>query len=570
MITGKSLNSKEGEESMKNKMISRMIAVILAGCMILSTAGCGNNATVSNNETSEVTKTSEKEESAVTEKSEEEFTYPMDTDVKLSLWSQNAETLAACYSSYEESPYHLGLAENTGIDIEWIFPDTSAGEEAVFNLMLTDKELPDMFVTNTYYNSVAELEALMDGGVILDLTDLIPKYAPNYWAYLNEPGHEYRLKSSTTEDGRLFGVQSFRDEYCTCYTGPVIRQDWLDACGLNTPVTMEQFEEVLRTFHEEYDAVLTFRPTRVRGYGFASGTGAYTGFILGYYLDENGKVQCANLQPEWKEYLETLHRWYEEGLLDPEFATMDDATVRSKIMDGKVGMTFTAMSQLTAFIGDAETAGTGAVFAGLGYPRVAEGEPTSIIFAGSTAVGTFALLNAKLSEEEVIAALRWCDYGFTDEGNMYKNFGTLGESYVLDENGEPTFTELVTADPDGVSEALMKYTGTSGSAIAGIQSEEHVKMKNSEVTAEAVYTWVENTKAFDAMLPTLNHTEEEAIKYSDLVAPLDTYIEQMALKYITGEEDFAGYDEFMKTLTEMGIQETIDINQAAYDRFMNR
>lgn len=568
MITGKGRKFQKGEKRMKNKMFSRMIAVLLAGCMILSTAGCGNNATVSNKETSESVKASETVESVATEKEEVEFSYPMDTDVKLSLWAWG-EPLAAAYSSHEESPYHTGLAENTGVDIERIVPDISSGEEAAFNLMLTDEELPDMMISHAF-NSTADIKMLMDEGIILDLTDLIPKYAPNYWAYLNEPGYENRLQSSMTDDGRLYGIQSFTEEYGTCYTGPIIRKDWLEECGLDIPVTLQDYEDTLKAFHEKYGATLAFRMSRFKGHGFASGTGSNAGLTMRYYVDDNGQIQCANLEPEWKAYLETLHRWYDEGLLNPDFATLDDKAVRSKIMNGECGITVTAMSQITAFISDAEASATGAEFVGAGYPRVSADAPTSIIFGGQTALGSYVLLNAKLTEEEVIAALRWCDYGFSEEGYMYKNFGTEGVTYTVDANGDIQFTELLTEDPDGMTQALLKYTGTSSDIIASIQSEKHVQLKNNKVAADAVYAWIENTKFFDTQLPRLDYTEEENIRRTDLQTPMDTYVQEMALKFITGEEDFAGYDAFIETVKEMGVQEVIDITQASYERYLNR
>ena len=153
---------------------------------------------------------------------------------------------------------------------------------------------------------------------------------------------------------------------------------------------------------------------------------------------------------------------------------------------------------------------------------------------------------------------------------MYKNFGTEGVTYTVDANGDIQFTELLTEDPDGLTQALLKYTGTSSDYIAGIQSEKHVQLKNNEVAADAVYTWVENTKFFDTLLPRLDYTEEENIRRTDLQTPMDTYVQEMALKFITGEEDFAGYDAFIETVKEMGVQEVIDITQASYERYLNR
>ena len=70
-------------------------------------------------------------------------------------------------------------------------------------------------------------------------------------------------------------------------------------------------------------------------------------------------------------------------------------------MNGECGITVTAMSQITAFISDAEASATGAEFVGAGYPSVSADAPTSIIFGGQTALGSYVLLNAKLTESRV-------------------------------------------------------------------------------------------------------------------------------------------------------------------------
>ncbi|MBE3100726.1 MAG: hypothetical protein IMZ47_00405 [Firmicutes bacterium] len=46
--------------------------------------------------------------------------YPMDAaDTKLTWWANEGFTLNAAYASYEDSPFHTGLSEMTGVDIEW-------------------------------------------------------------------------------------------------------------------------------------------------------------------------------------------------------------------------------------------------------------------------------------------------------------------------------------------------------------------------------------------------------------------------------------------------------------------
>lgn len=40
--------------------------------------------------------------------------------------------------------------------------------------------------------------------------------------------------------------------------------------------------------------------------------------------------------------------------------------------------------------------------------------------------------------------MEWVNYWFTDEGVLLANYGVEGESYTMDENGKPQYTELMT------------------------------------------------------------------------------------------------------------------------------
>ena len=555
---------------MKKKWLATAMTAVMAVGLF---AGCGQQDTTSasssqkeQEESQEVSQTSEEESTAVVES--EELTYPLDTDKELSIYVQGYLTLAPEYASADESPLHIGLEENTGISIDWQFPAQGADPYVAFNLMLQEEVLPNIIVGGLV-NTASGTEWIEDG-VIYDLTEYLPEYAPDYWEYINRPENIDFLKSVSTADGRLYSVAGARESsYNLTYCGPVIRQDWLDECDLEAPVTLEDWEKVLVAFKEKYGAALSFAQGRFdAAMGIASGTGAFASLLPNYYADDNNKVQFGNAQPEWKEMLEVLHRWYDMDLIDKDFPTQDDVTMRSKALNGEVGVSVTAMSQLTNWGIDAEAEKTGANWVGLAYPRTAPGATTNIInSARSLYPGGGAVITTSCSEEELILALRFLNYGYTEEGIMYYNFGTEGETYTLDANGDVQWTELVTGDAGGIDAAVRKYTGVHSGQIA-LQKERYVQLKNKPAAAEAVYTWIENTEAQKHYLPSLAMTSEENSRFADLSAPINTYVKEMALKFVTGDESLDGFDKFVEKLNSMGLQECLDLQQAAYDRYM--
>ncbi len=496
------------------------------------------------------------------------ITYPLQDMPTLTVWDGNNDFAPAnVYSSYTESPFHNGLVERTGVNIEWQYKAAGANTTEAYNLLLTEDVLPNIIYKESW--KAHEGQQLIDDGVIWDLTDYLPLYAPDYWERIHRPEYSSVLKTVMTDQGRFFDVATFNEgPYNDVYTGPVIRQDWLDECGLDTPVTMEDWENVLVTFKEKYNiAPFSFLLSRINTGGFASGTGAYGTFTARWYADDNGKVQLAQLQPEWVEYMEWLHKWYEMGLIDKDSVSMDEKAMRSKVLNGDAGVSLTTNTQLTNWAEDAATEGNGAKWVGVGYPRVSPDQPVNWTHIRARCVGHGGVITKSCSEEEMIAALKWLNYGYTDVGMMYWNFGTEGVSYYLDEEGLPEWTDQVVNDPDGMNVSTQKYIGVWGTGFS-VQTERFLQIRYTEEAVQAIFTWIEDSEAQKHFIPGLSLLEDEQTLYNDTWSMISSRISEVAVQYMTGDLSLDGYDAFVKELYDMGLQTCQDIEQAAYDRYM--
>ena len=49
---------------------------------------------------------------------------------------------------------------------------------------------------------------------------------------------------------------------------------------------------------------------------------------------------------------------------------------------------------------------------------------------------------------------------------------------------------------------------------------------------------------------------------------IDTYVDEMTLKFIIGTESLDNWDSYVKTVYSMDLQDALDATQAAYDRYM--
>lgn len=496
-----------------------------------------------------------------------EITYPLTNAEPLTLYNLT-NPMPSNLEKAEDIPFFQGLAKNTGVSLTVSFPVSGADKNQVFNLLLTDDVLPDI-IWKTFKASDGEM--LIEDGVIWDLTEYIPTYAPDYWAVINSPTYQSSLRNITTASGKQFGIPALREGlFNLCYAGPVVRMDWLEECGLEEPVTVEDWEKMLIAFKDKYQARLGFTMNYFSGLtkGIASGVGAYGAFIAAYYLDDNGKVQFAQAQPEWLESMKILHRWYEMGLIDPDVLTMDNDVMRSKVLNNEIGASFTAMSQITNWTADAEAENTGARWGGVSYLRTAPGAPTCMIpVAENLYQGNAAVITTSCSEEKMIEALQFLNYGYTQEGNMYWNYGTKDVTYTIDAEGNIAFTDLIAKSDLGLDLAASNYLGTPGAGIA-LQNEQLVRMKNVPVASEAVEKWIENTDAVRHCLPNLPMDTETSTELNDLLNVIATRTQEVSYKYLTGEESLDNFDSFVEEINKIGLPRVLEIYQTAYDAYI--
>ncbi len=126
-------------------------------------------------------------------------------------------------------------------------------------------------------------------------------------------------------------------------SGLILRKDWLEKLNLRTPTTIDEWYTVLKAFKEK-DPNGNGKPDELPFTGnwgpgnltklldFSPGFGVLGGFEM-----KDGKVAFGPLQPEYKNFVETMKKWYSEGLIDPEIMTNDGKAFDYKVTNHVAG-----------------------------------------------------------------------------------------------------------------------------------------------------------------------------------------------------------------------------------------
>ena len=485
-----------------------------------------------------------------------------DSSNKITYWVSLSGNESQTTTSRSETPFGKALAEKTGVEIEYQHPaQGQAGEK--FNIMVATGKLPDIIEYSWVKAYPGGPDKALADGLIQELD--LEKDAPNLNAYIQE--HKDMEKFIKTDDGKFYGFPFIRgDEFLLTSAGPIVRQDWLDDLGLQVPETIDEWTTVLRAFKAEKGAKapLTINMSQINNYG--PFVGAFDTFSNLYIRD--GKVVYGPMEDNFKAFLTQMNAWYEEGLLDADFASVDGATMQSNILNGVSGATYgscgSGIGKWMAAAPDDKFNLTGAK-----YPVVNKGDKPQFGNYEFPVTGAVTAAITRDAKNKDLCA-KVLDFAYSEEGKMLYNFGIEGESYNM-VDGYPTYTEVVTKNPDGLSMAvsLARYA-LSQNTGAFVQDRRYMEQyANLPQQKAALENWM-YIDMKDHLMPNVSLTTEQQTELATVVENLNTYKEEMMAKFIMGVEDIEKFDEFKAQLEARGVAKYIEYQQQAYDRFMAR
>lgn len=474
---------------------------------------------------------------------------------EITYWMSLSATDKVEIRNMAETPLGKALKERTGISVEYIHPDS----DEQFNLMLASGDLPDIIQTNWITEYPGGPDKAIAEKQIIPIDDLMEKYAPNLTKYLKE--HPEIDKMVTTQSGEHYMFPFVRgDEYLLISYGPVVRKDWLDDIGMDVPETMEDWYNMLKAFKNQKssEAPLTTYLPLVNGV-FSSAYGAPQAFFI-----DNGKVKYGPMLDGYKDCLKELNRWYNEGLLNNNFMGLDQKMMDSAILTGTAGAT---TGSVGSGIGKWMAAATeeGYELVAAPYPVLNKGEKAMYSARQNPAPGFGAAISADCKNPEL--AMKFLDYFYSEEGSMLLNFGIEGESYEMID-GYPTYTDIITKNPEGKSmAAMLGQYARSATQAPFVQDRRYMEQFAAlPQQKEAVDIW-SDTDAANHVMPPINPSAEDSSELAKILSEVTTYVDEYTVKFVAGQISFSEWETYISQLESLKIDRAIEIYQDAYDAY---
>jgi putative aldouronate transport system substrate-binding protein len=180
-----------------------------------------------------------------------------------------------------------------------------------------------------------------------------------------------------------------------------------------------------------------------------------------------------------------------------------------------------------------------------------------------------AVISAKTKYPE--AAVRWLNYSYSPVGADLFNWGVEGISYNV-VNGKKVYTDDVLYNPRFSTEEsnyIYKIHFAPKWMEFGVVCNPNLLRTPASLAARMLWGDDPNVDTTLSLPPYSLNMAEQSTR-SRLLNDINTYVDEMTLKFITGAEPLSRWDAYVQTVNRMGLPDLLQSEQSAYDRYLTK
>lgn len=497
-------------------------------------------------------------------------------------------------SDITTNDFTIWYEDLTNIKIDWIVVPGESLTDRV-NISLSSNDMPDIYATC----GITQTQQQVYGpqGAFVPLNEYIELYGENF--QLMQSKVEGLTELMTMSDGNIYCLPGIEKcVHCEGSNKMWVNREWLEALDMEAPTTVEEFTEMLRRFKDEDPngngvadeiPLLTFNGgwhSTVLS-GWLTNPYVYTTPDNDYMYVEDGQIQLSYMQDGWRDAMVWLNSLYEEGLFyDQSLVINQDQARQLCASDGETANVgcFPSGTPNTVPGDDASQWSDYIALSPIEGPagRYATWQPYSSIVPTD-----FVITSAC---ENPAAAFRWGVEQYGRDINTRKRYGIEGENWAYvtpGENGIPADAIDVNSGEPAEIQTFIDGVGWSDEQnfcwrdIPGLKCDtpdvpelRYNKLITGDYDTNFEIRIVEDTINYmedyypdiDMCVMPLIYDDEQSAVLANTETVVQSYVEEMAAAFITGTADpEADWDSYLNELKVKGVDQLLEIYQAAYD-----
>lgn len=580
------------------KRMKSLFALGLAVCMLV---GCGSQA--GKQDSSMQTDTKETESSStvsVQESQQEESQYPeyLNLESARPIVKEGEEVTLKIAVRRDTQPIDINetwavkfIEEQLNINLE-IIELTNENLAERKSLMLMSDDLPDMMICLNI-NESEIVKYGVEGGQFLPISDYLSyELTPNLLATVEE--YEAACIANTAPDGKMYTIPTIYSS--APGSGGTIgsQRIWIDTRYMNAagyeeaPTTLDEFVEMLRDIKALDPAdfgVDEIWPLVAHGHQEWQLFQNAFGWVTSNRKDptkpvwdlEKEEIVVPCMEEKWADYVTLLNTLYTEGLIHPDYYTMDGTAARALMTEGKVAVMGDAAPYLTR-----EEDWNEYIAA---TPLSSEWNDTAVVTKGSSYSLGAVVISASTEYPEL--CLRLLDYIYSPEGCVYFASGCPADSedtlgiiggFELNEDGQVVHVDVESGKYanyyDYTSGAILMWAGAISNAdtaalyiqeLAGVENPSYGELDLTNPDDYYRYSlYIANDEYRQDPLPNMYMSEEDTEQYTDLQTVIKNYVDTETAKFVVGQRPLSELDDYFEELKALGIDEYLELITGLY------
>lgn len=485
--------------------------------------------------------------------------YPIVTGdpVTLQVWTPIHPSATQFIRSYNENEVYREMEKRTGIKIEFIHPAQGQEKEG-FNLMIASGDIPDIIIGASLYTG-GEDKGVRDG-VFADLTPYMEQYAPDYYRLVTSD--EETKREVTNDAGGFPAFYMIKPVQDPPWRRIMLKEETLSSLNMEVPVTIDEFEQFFKAVKDSKGIA----PYLLLDTGLEEQFIGPFGVLNGFYLKDEKTVGFGQIEPGFKDYLTLMNRWYTEGYINKDFAGLKGPQAQALFDSGQAEML------VDAVVGTYNRGKqTGQTYVSAPYPRQNADDKVHYMPKEWPSAGQGQETVVSASSKYIKEAVRWLNYAYTEEGARLYNYGLEGQTYTI-VDGKPKYTDYILNHPKfGTDNANYILRVHFAPKLQYTDVDANPNLAKSPDSAAIRKKWADDPNVDSALrMPPIRLNAEETDRQAKIMTEVNTYVDEMVLKFILGAVPLSDFDAFVNQVKQLGIDEAVSISQAAYDRYLNK
>jgi putative aldouronate transport system substrate-binding protein len=466
------------------------------------------------------------------------------------------------YAWDENWPVAKEYERLTGIKLVGVVDKVGTNSSDLFLEMLQQRTLPDII------GGVAQARQFMElgrQGRVIPLNNLIEEHAPNLKAFFDK--NPVVRNAITASDGNLYYIPYVPDGQAG--KGYFIRQDWLDKLGLRQPQTVDELYEVLVAFRDrdpngngiKDEVPLFFRHweevLRLLVLWDGRSTGSDTAHQ--FYI-KDGAVRYGYADPEYRTGIRQIAKWYKERLIDRELFTRGNKAREILLGNNRGGLIHDWFSSTSAFNMSLAENIPGFNLVPIAPPKSISGKRIEEHGRSPVKPDGWAITS---DNNYPVETIKYMDFLFSDKGRNISNFGVEGETWTM-VGGRPRFTDAVLNSKSAVNSQMWDIGAQI--PIGFYQDYSYERQWTNEIAMKGIQMYLDGGYILD-QFPGFVLNEAEQKIYDQYWPDILSYMLEKQKQWIMGLSDVdKDWNNYMKTIEQMGFYKVQEALQASYDR----